>query len=178
MKQDRIRKRTKYITISAMLSALGVVLLAIGATVDVLDVTAAVFASLLCIYAVIEIGGAYPWLIWLSTSVLGLLLLPIKTPALFYALFAGFYPIVKEKLEKQKPPLALLCKLGVFHLSLAGIVAVFLLFFPADALLENTTWLPFVLYGMSLVVFFLYDVALTRLISFYLIRLRHRFRIR
>ena len=99
---DRIRKRTKYLTVSAMLSALGVIFLALGAFIEVLDITTAVLASMLCIYAVIEMSGAYPWGIWVVTSILSLLLLPIKTPALFYALFAGFYPILKEKLERLR----------------------------------------------------------------------------
>ena len=35
---DRIRKRTKYLTVSAMLSALGVIFLALGAFIEVLDI--------------------------------------------------------------------------------------------------------------------------------------------
>ena len=175
---ERIRKRTKYITLSAMLSALGVVLLSLGSLIEVLDITNAVLASMLCIYAVIEMGGAYPWMIWLVTSTLGLLLLPVKTPAVFYALFAGFYPIVKEKLEKLKRPLSDLFKLVVFHVCLGGIVLVMTLFIPNALGLEDAKWMPVVLYLMSLAVFVLYDIALTRLISFYLIRLRKRFRIR
>jgi len=37
-------------------------------------------------------------------------------------------------------------------------------------------WLA--LYAASLVAFLLYDLALTRMITFYLIRLRHRFQIK
>ena len=107
--RDRIRKRTKYLTVSAMLCALSVIILSLGSLIEVLDITTAVLASLLCIYAVIEMGGAYPWLIWPVTSILALLLLPQKTPALFYALFAGFYPILKEKLEKLKVNLCMEC---------------------------------------------------------------------
>ena len=175
---ERIRKRTKYITLSAMLSALGVVLLSLGSLIEVLDITTSVFASLLCIYAVIEMGGAYPWMIWLVTSTLGLLLLPVKTPAVFYALFAGFYPILKEKLEKLKRPLSDIFKLVVFHVCLGAIVLVMTLFIPNALGLADAKWMPVVLYLMSLAVFVLYDIALTRLISFYLIRLRKRFRIR
>ena len=80
--RNRIRKQTKYLTVSAMLAALGVVLLSLGAMVEVLDISVAVLASLLTVYAVIEMGGAYPWLIWLVTSVLSLLLLPQKTPVI------------------------------------------------------------------------------------------------
>ena len=175
---DRIRKRTKYLTVSSMLSALGVILLALGAMVDVLDITTAVLASMLCIYAVIEMGGAYPWLIWLVTSVLGLLLLPVKTPALFYALFAGFYPILKEHLEKIRRPISDVLKLAVFHVCLFGIYLALKLFFPSVLSLDDSWWLIAGTYALCIVAFVVYDIALTRLISFYLFRLRNRFRIR
>ncbi|MBR2019901.1 MAG: hypothetical protein IKA05_05845 [Clostridia bacterium] len=175
---DRIRKRTKYLTVSAMLSALGVIFLALGAFIEVLDITTAVLASMLCIYAVIEMSGAYPWGIWVVTSILSLLLLPIKTPALFYALFAGFYPILKEKLERLKRPLAFVLKLAVFHLSLGAIVLLLRLFFPEQLDWGGMQWLPIAMYVLCVAVFLLYDLALTRVITFYLIRLRQRFRIK
>ena len=93
------QKQVKYLTVSAMLAALGVILLSLGALVEVLDISVAVIASLLVVYAVIEMGGAYPWMIWLVTSIVGYLLMP-KTPVLFFALFFGFSPIVKEKAER------------------------------------------------------------------------------
>ena len=46
---ERIQTRTKYLTISAMLAALGVVLLSLGAMIEVLDVTTAIAASFLII---------------------------------------------------------------------------------------------------------------------------------
>lgn len=176
--RDRIRKRTKFLTVSAMICAISVIILSFGSLIEVLDITTAVFASLLCIYAVIELGGAYPWLIWIVTSLLSLLLLPQKTPALFYALFAGFYPILKEKLEKLKKPVSYILKLLVFHLSLAAIVAGLRLFFPADLDMGSFWWMPIALYIMCLTCFLMYDFALSKLITFYLIRLRQKFRIR
>ena len=138
-----ISKRTKHLTVSAMLSALSVIILALGSVMEVLDITTAVAASLLCIYAVIEIGGAYPWGIWIVTSILSLLLLPVKTPAIFYALFAGFYPILKEKLEKLKRPISYPLKLVVFHLSLGAIVLLLSVFFPEQLAFEGAMkWLP------------------------------------
>ena len=160
-----------------MLTALGVILMALGSIADVLDLSVAVLASMLCIYAVIEMGGYYPWALWGATSVLGLVLLPVKTPALFYAAFAGFYPILKEKLERLPHLLAWVLKLAVFHLSLGAIVLVIKLFLP-DQLIEEFPYFGWILYALSLAAFILYDIALSRLITFYLIRLRHRFRIR
>ncbi len=174
----RIRKQTKYLTVSAMLCALGTILLALGALIDVLDLTVAAMASLLCVYAVIEIGRPYPVAIWLVTSLLSLLLLPVKTPAIVYAMFAGFYPIVKAKLEGLRKPISWLLKLVVFHVCLAGIILICALFLPS--LLENDgpVWFFAVLYGLCVICFVLYDWALTRVISFYLVRLHQKFRIR
>ena len=176
--RERISKKTKYLTVSAMLAALGVLILAIGSFFEVLDISVAVIASLLAVYAVIEIGGAYPWLIWLVTSVLSLLLLPQKTPAIFYAVFLGYYPILKEKLEKLRTWLSLVCKLVSFHLALGLIVLILRLFLPSQLEMGGLSWMPILLYVASLVCFLVYDVALTRLITYYLLRLRNRFRIR
>ena len=70
--------QVKYLTVSAMLCALSVIILGLGAVIEVLDISVAVIASLFVVYAIIEIGGAYPWLIWIVTSIIALLLLPLK----------------------------------------------------------------------------------------------------
>ena len=133
------KQQTKKLVVSAMLCALGVILLMLGAFIEVIDLSVAVIASFLCIYAVIEIGGAYPWLIWIVTSLISLLFLPLKTPAIFYALFAGYYPMVKEKLEKRfSPTIAIPLKLAVFHVSLALMYGALRLFLPAQ--LEGIIW--------------------------------------
>ena len=171
------QKQIKYLTVSAMLAALGVILLSLGALIEVLDISVAVIASLLVVYAVIEMGGAYPWMIWLVTSIVGYLLMP-KTPVLFFALFFGFYPIVKEKVERLPLVLSWVVKLVVFHASLALMALAIWLFFPE--MLAGMWQILFLLglYVASVAVFFVYDVAMTRIITFYFIRLRERFRIK
>ena len=174
----RIRKQTKYLTVSAMLCALGVILLSLGSLVEVLDVTTSVLASLFCVYAVIEMGGAYPWMIWGVTSLLSLLILPQKTPALFYALLAGFYPILKEKLERLSRPVSWFLKIAVFHLSLGAVGLGLWIFFPSALDAGGMKWMLVALYFASVVCFVLYDYALSHVITFYLVKLRHRFRIK
>ena len=171
--------QVKYLTVSAMLSALGVVILGLGAVIEVLDISVAVIASLLITYAVIEIGGAYPWLIWVVTSIIALLLLPLKTPVLFYALLTGYYPIIKQKIERRMARLpAWGVKLGVLTLSLLVIWAVMWLFAPT--LLETTG--GWVMIAATLVLgvfaFVLYDICLTRLITVYFVKLQKRFRMK
>ena len=173
------KRQTKHLTVSAMLCALGVILLMLGSFVEVIDASVAVIASLLCVYAVIEIGGMYPWLIWAVTSVIGVLLIPQKTPALFYALFAGYYPMLKEILERKfRPQIAIPLKLAAFHVSLALMYGVLRLFLPAQ--LEGLVigWMLLALYVAAVAVFLIYDYALTKLISGYLFKWRKYFRLK
>ena len=171
--------QVKYLTVSAMLSALGVVILGLGAVIEVLDITVAIVASLLVTYAVIEIGGPYPWLILIVTSTIALLLLPLKTPVLFYAFLAGYYPILKQKIEKKMARLpAWALKFGILIVSLALMWAVMWLFAPA--LLETSG--GWVMIAATLVLgvlaFVLYDFCLSRLIIFYFVKWQKRFKIK
>jgi hypothetical protein len=158
-----------------MLSALGVVLLYIGSLVEALDLSAAVLASLACIIAVIEYGKGAPWAVYGVTSVLSLILLPVKTPAAFYAIFFGFYPILKEKIERRSRLLQWVIKEAIFNVSLVimGFAVYFLSTTGDNLLLEN----PLIIAAtvvMAELAFVLYDIALTRMISFYIIKLRNR----
>jgi hypothetical protein len=160
-----------------MMAALGVIMLYLGSFIEVLDISMAVIASLFCIIAVIEYGGASPWMIYGVTAVLSLILLPNKTPAIFYTAFFGFYPILKEKLERLKRPIGWLLKELVFNvvLAIATVAAVKLM------LAEGSMLTSPIVIGVAVVVceaiFILYDIALTRLITFYLITLRPRLKL-
>ncbi len=166
----------KKLALCAMMAALGIVLLYLGSFLNVLDISAAVLASLLCIAAVIEYGGSAPWMIYGVTAILSLLLLPNKSPAVFYTLFFGFYPIIKEKLEKLPRILSWVLKLIVFNVCLAllAVSSIYLL-----GLADSTLFTP-LLIAVTLVlceaVFLLYDIALTRLLTFYIVKLRSRFK--
>ena len=162
------------LTVAATLAALGVIFLTLGAFVEVLDLSMAAIASLTVVFAVIELKGKYPLLVYLVTSVLALLLLPSKTPALFYACFAGYYPILKAMFEGHfSRPVTWLLKLLSFCAATALIVFVGVkLLFPAGLVWQ--AWYIALLVPLGLV-FVLYDVALTRLITFYMVRLRGRF---
>ena len=161
-----------------MLCAIGVIILALGSLFEVVDLTVAVLASFLCIWAVIELGGIYPWMVWIVTSVVAFVILPIKTPALFYAIAFGFYPIIKEKAEKKRTVISWIIKLVTFHVSMALMVLGLWLLTPA--LFEGTLQILLLIgfYVACIAIFIIYDIALTRVITFYFARLRHRLRIK
>ena len=176
MSAKKKKSQTKLLTVSAMLSALGVIVLAFGSVFQTLDLTTAALASFFCIYAVIEMGGAYPLMIWGVTAFLGLLLLPQKTPAIFF-LFIGCYPILKEKLEKLSRWLCWLLKLLVFHAMAGMFLLTVRIFFPED-LAISFGGILLVSYVLAVVTFVVYDYALSKVITLYLLRLRDQFRLR
>jgi hypothetical protein len=66
----------------------------------------------------------------------------------------------------------------IFHLSVGVMWGVFKLFIPSALEDMGMGWMLLALYDLGLVCFVLYDIALTRLITFYLFRLRKYFRIK
>lgn len=169
------KKTTLRLTLSAVISALGVILLWLGAMVQILDLSMAVVVSLLVVFAVIELRGKYPYLIYAVTSVLSLLLLPVKTTALIYVMFAGYYPILKALLEGRLPRIAAwVVKIAIFCAGAAGVLLISQFVLLLDL---SWIWAHWYLLFALVPIFVLYDVVLTRLISLYLNRWRARLRI-
>ena len=168
------RNKTKQLTTCAMFAALGVILLYLGSIVEVMDVSVAVIASLFCVLAVIEYGKGAPWTVFAVTAVLSLLLLPNKSGAVYYTFFFGFYPILKAYFERLDRVKAWVLKEIVFNVSLAVILVIFKKMFMPAVDIPFMMWVIIVV--LCEVVFVLYDVALTRLITFYMFKLRHRFK--
>ena len=165
MKKTDRKSSTRMMALCAVLSALGVVLLYLGSFIEVLDLSVALLASLAIVVLVIERGGVYPWMTYGVTALLSLLLLPNKVPALVYACFMGFYPILKEKIEGLRlRPVRLLIKLSLFNLS------VLLMWLLARAIMGEVPLGAHVAVIAALLngVFLFYDYALSVLITSYL----------
>ena len=168
------RIKTGRLTLCGMLTALGVAVMYLGSFLDVLDLTVPVIASLFCVVAVIEMGGAVPIAVYAATAILSAVLLPNKAPAAVYLLFAGYYPIIKEKLEGKikNKVLRFALKMAIFNVAFAAIaaVSVFVLSIPAERGIMAVA-----LFVLGNVTFVLYDIALTRLITTYIRVIRPRF---
>ena len=177
--RQNTRKRTRRLAICAILSAIGVILLYLGALIEVLDLSVVVIASLVCILAVLEMGGAWPWMIYGVVSILSLVLLPQKNPAILFLLFGGYYPILKAYYERLIPPVSWLLKFVNFSLALGGVLFLSkkVLLLPDLALLDHPLGIAVTLV-VGDAVFLLYDIALTRLITVYLRIYREKLRIR
>ena len=172
MKRKTTQVRTVKVAVAAMLSALGVVVLAIGSIIEVMDLTMVALASIFVFFAVIELGRPYPLLIYAVTSILSLLLLPNLFAAVLYLLFGGIYPILKQWLERRRPLISWLGKAVYFNAVLTAVVLLSLYLLHVE-----DTGFTVAYYLLGNITFFLYDVAMTKLITLYFFRLRSRLRI-
>ncbi len=175
MRNTNRSERTRKLAICAMMCALGVVVLYLGSVVEVLDISMAVIASLFAVFAVIEYGMAEAWTVYAVTSVLSLVLLPQKLPAVMYLLFFGFYPIVKERIEKlRRKVLQWVIKEAIFNVCLILLMLLVKWLVALDG--HNLFVFEAVFFILANGTFVIYDIALTRLISMYLFRLRKKFK--
>lgn len=170
------KNKTLRLAVCALLSALGVALIYIGSVTGVLDMSAAVIASVGCIFATVEFGGAYPWLIYAVTGVLSLMLVPDPMSALMYILFFGFYPILKVKLDKRSRLFGWIVKEIVFNLSLAILFVLWILLFAAEG--ESTLVLNLIFILVAEIIFPIYDLALSKMAVVYFRKIRPKLRIK
>lgn len=165
-------RKVRKIALSAMFTALGVVILCIGSVFDALDLTMAALASFCVVLAMIELGGREALLIYLATSVLALIIAPQKFIAAEYVLFAGCYPLIKSLAERLKLLLSWVVKLIFANISLTLLIIAGKLLF---SLPIESGWVIAATYLLVNVTVVIFDIALTRLITFYYMHLRPRF---
>ena len=170
-------KTSLKVTIGGVIAALGLVLLLMTSLIPFGTYAFPAFAGILLIVIVIEIGCSYAVAVFTATALLAFLLLGDKEAALLYAVFLGWYPIVKNFIERiRSRPLQYIVKLAVFNLCMVGYYYLATLVFsiPADSFELFGMNLPLIFLGMGNVVFILYDICVTRLVTIYLLKWRHK----
>lgn len=148
--------KTKALTSSALCATLGIALLALSTILPAQRLALLCLSSLGVIAALCRNGKKWALCTYGITAVLSLLLLPERSIALAYALFCGYYPVAKLKIEAVKAPLGrIMGKLLCFNL------AVSLFYVLSQLLTALPLWLLFLCANGA---FLLYDYALGKLI--------------
>lgn len=182
MKKMSVSAKT---ALGAMITALSVVIL-IPSAVQVFVYTLPAMAGMLTMLAVVEIDKKWAIGSYVAASLIGLLFVANKEAVVYYVAFFGYYPVVKALLESKMPRVAeYILKFLVFNVSiiLSGVVLVKVFGMPYNDLLgidgESAFFTKYalpIMLGMGNVVFILYDVALTRLLTAYVLVWQKRFR--
>ena len=169
-------RKTKKTTLSAMIVALSVAVMALGAVFEVMDLSVCALASLFVAFVFIEVGSPYTFLVWICTSIITFIFFPASMVSLEYLLIFGIYPTLKGYIERLNRKLWWLLKLIYANAVILALIFLSKLitglpFFETDSKLIIAG-----LYIVLNVAFVLYDIFLTVLIRFYMSRLRARFK--
>ncbi len=168
-------KKSYKITFSAVFAALSSVFMLIG-YFPYLTYAVPAVAGLFVMVVFIEIGTPYALGTFAVSSLLNFLLAEKETAVLFFCLF-GFYPILKAYIERLKKPFAeWVIKIAVFNVCavLSYLAVTFVLGIGFEELNSIFKYGVYVFWLACNVVFVLYDIAISRVAAFYVIRLHQR----
>lgn len=84
-----------------MMSALCVIIMALGAAISIGDMASAMASSFLILFICIEFSLFHGFGTFLAAGILSFILLPTQTPFFYFALLYGWYPILKYCIEKR-----------------------------------------------------------------------------
>lgn len=157
----------KKTVLSAVFSAIGVVILWLGGLLGDLDLTFTAFASLVVVLALIEMGVKYALLVYSVTSALCLILFPTYFVTPMYVLCVGIYPILKYLFEKLPIVLSYLLKLVFTNGMLVLLIFLGRRVFGVEE--DAAAWVIVILGNVA---FFLFDYAVAGLSVIYEGRIR------
>ena len=164
------------VTVCGLFAAISVVLMLVS-YIGTLSYALAAAAGALLILIDLELGTKYAFTVYFAVSVLSFMLCN-KEAALCYTLFFGYYPILKAFIEKlHNKTVQWSIKLAVFIVAFAGvmILGAWLFSIPIDDMGYGIIGIAALCVAL-VVMFVIYDIALTRIITFYIYKYQEKFR--
>ena len=170
--------------VCAMTAALCVALMLSTAIIPFLSYAVPMITGALIMIIVIECDKLWALFVYVTVSILSLLIVPDKSAGLAFAFYFGYYPILKALLESKKLGIIeyLIKYLNIIVVVLMGYF-LSLKFFGIDTdgmefLASHLgKWYSYViLAALSCLFFYLYDNALTKAVIIYKNLLRKKFR--
>ena len=161
----REMKKTSKIALSAVFAALSVALMALVSIIPNLELALPAISGLFVALA--------------AVAVLALIVVPNNAAARIYAGFFGYYPVLKSVLE-SKTPCAVEYIIKILTFSVVMSLSYFLMvkFMGIDPDLPDFfgKWAIHAIALLGIIAFLLYDYALSKLITFYCLRLSSKLR--
>jgi len=185
-RRNQTARKTKRLALCAVLCALGVVILGLGAILEVMDITTTMLSSLLLLPIMLCYGNGYAFMTYAVTGVLSVILMPFSFAPWMYLGLAGYYPMVKAKFDRLPKLISVLLKaiLVLVALSAYFIAFYFLMMQGAGSLSDAFTlafgekgdpsWMGWVAVALAYIAFFAYDLLIDRLLVLYRYRWQAR----
>lgn len=176
---EKMRNSAKT-AMGGMIAALSLTIMLLTAVIPYLQYALPAMAGALLILMVIEISKSWALCAYAAISILSFLILPNKEAAMVYFAFFGCYPILKPIFESKitNTKLCWLVKAIFFNIVAVAAYTVIIYVFgiPLEEMDEFGKWGIPILLAMGNVMFVLYDICLTRLVTLYLHKWQKKFR--
>ena len=161
------------VSLGGAAAALGLVLMFMTAIIPFGTYAFPTFAGVLLVAVVIEIGYSLAIGVYIVTAILSFLLAPDKEAALWYAIFMGYYPVIKSLIERLRSMIAqYLIKFLIFNACViaAFFIAAYLLSIPKESYTIFGVYMPLLFLLLGNIYFLLYDICITRIVTIYLLK--------
>ncbi|NLZ47056.1 MAG: hypothetical protein GX896_10240 [Clostridiales bacterium] len=179
MNENR-NKRSFNVALCGIIASLAIVSMFMSGIIPVLMYTMPAISGTLISVIVIEVNKKWAWSTYAAVGILSLFVTPVKDASLLFILFLGYYPILKSTLEKIKSKiLSWGAKIAIFNAAVIIFYQILIRFISSSEMLEEVNafgkYGAWILLGFANIVFVVYDIALTRLISSYYNWFRKKF---
>lgn len=166
---------SRKIAFGGILTALCIVLVYLAAYLPTGKLGLYALASVTIAIAVIELDIKLGAVVYAASAILSFLLTASINALLLFTLFFGSYPLLKYYIEKQRSAiLEMLLKFGAFNLLAVLSFFIFKLLFGVSPinLSSFSVWMLVGILFAGQIIFIIYDYILSRLIDYYINRIR------
>lgn len=173
------KNKSQKVALCGVMGALAAVCMTLGGFIPLATFVAPGIAGMLVLIAAIEFGYHTGFLLYLVIALLSLVFCPDKEMSCIFLFLLGYYPLLKAKLDEIKSkPLCIFLKFLLFNVSVISMYGILTFIFPIPALREDfaetgTFMLIFLLFAGN-ITFFIYDLAIQKIVWLYLHKYRSR----
>lgn len=152
-------EQTKRLTVCAMMAAVSVVLMLLGAVLQLGTYAAPLLTGMALIPIGNRYGRKYQVMLWIVISVLCFMLIPAAEQNMMFAGLFGWYPIVYPTLQKLPRLLRMAVKLVLFNGVVIAMESALILLIAPEAM---ETGMVLLLLALGNVTFLLYDCLIPK----------------
>lgn len=157
--------KSKQISLGAMITVFSIILLYMTSVIPTARFFLISLASFLIAVLIIEVGISYAILSFVSTAILGFIMIPNKLLLIPYITFLGYYGVIKLYIERiDKFLLEWIIKIVVFNIALSINYYLLTIVFAQQLILPFS--IIFVVLGLQ-IVFIVYDYTFSMFIQYY-----------
>ncbi len=159
-----MKNKTKNTAVCGLMTALSVVLMMLTTIIPVFMYVIPIVTGLLVLFASDISNKKWGAGVYFSTAFLSLLLITDKEVALTYALFFGYYPLLKSFIEKIPTFISWVLKFILFNIAAVsiGVISFYVFGVSGEEYNEFGKYTIPILLIMANIAFVLYDICLTR----------------